>query len=78
MEYFPFIFYYSGVMVSVLTSSAVDLRFKSRSCQTKDLKMYFCCFSAKHAAFMSKNKDRLAWNRDNVDECSNMSVHRLV
>jgi hypothetical protein len=36
-----------GVMVSVLTSSAVDRGFESRSSQTKDYKIGICCFSAK-------------------------------
>ena len=38
-----------GVMVSVLTRSAVDHRFKPLSGQTKDYKIGICCFSAKHA-----------------------------
>ena len=37
-----------GVMVSVLTLSAIDRWFGSRSCQTKDYKIGICCFSAKH------------------------------
>ena len=36
-------------MVSVLTQSAVDHRFKPLSGQTKDYKIGICCFSAKHA-----------------------------
>ena len=32
-------------MVSVLTSSAVDRVFESRSCQTKDFKIGICCFA---------------------------------
>jgi hypothetical protein len=34
-------------MVSVLTSSAVDRGFESRSSQTKDYTIGICCFSAK-------------------------------
>jgi hypothetical protein len=48
------------VMVSEFASSAVDRRFESRSGQTKDYKIGMCCFSAKHAALRSKNKDWLA------------------
>ena len=46
-----------GVMVSMLASSAVDRGFEHRSGQTKDYKIGICCFSAKHAAVMRKNKD---------------------
>ena len=35
-----------GIMVSVLTSSAVDRGFETRSGQTKDYKIGICCFSA--------------------------------
>jgi hypothetical protein len=45
------------VMVSVFASSAVDREFEPRSGQTKDDKIDICCFSAKHAALMSKIKD---------------------
>jgi hypothetical protein len=31
-------------------------------------KMCNCCFSAKHAALRRKNKDWLAWNRENLSE----------
>ena len=53
----------SGVMVSVLTSSAKDHGFQPRSGQTKDYKIgIICCFSAKHAALRRKSKDWLAQN----------------
>ena len=32
-------------IVSVLTPSAVDRVFESRSCQTKDFKIGICCFA---------------------------------
>jgi hypothetical protein len=48
-----------GVMVSVLTSSAVDRGFES---------IGICWFSAKHAALRRKSKDWLARNQDNVSE----------
>jgi hypothetical protein len=37
----------------------VDRGFEHRSGQTKDYKIGFCCFSAKHAALRSKSKDWL-------------------
>ena len=49
-----------GVMVSVLSSSAVDHGFELRSGQTKDYTIGICCFSAKHAALRRKSKDWLA------------------
>jgi hypothetical protein len=36
-----------GVMVSMLSSSAVARAFESRSGQTKDYKIGICCFSAR-------------------------------
>jgi hypothetical protein len=55
-----------GVIVSVLTSSAVDRGVESRSGQTKSYKTGICYFSAKHAALRRKNKDCLARNQDIV------------
>jgi hypothetical protein len=37
----------SGIMVSMLASSAIDRGFEPRSGQTKDYKIGICCFSAK-------------------------------
>ena len=68
----------SGVMVSVLTSSAVNRGFESRSGQTKDYKIGICCFSAKHAALRRKSKDRLTRNQNNVSEWSDMSIRELL
>ena len=48
-----------GVMVSVLTSSAVDPGFEPRSEQTKDYEIGSCCFSAKHAAIIKEKEQRL-------------------
>ena len=39
-----------GVIVSMLTSSAVNRGFEPLSSQTNDYKIGICCFSAKHAA----------------------------
>ena len=57
-----------GVMVSMLTSSAVDRRFEPQSGQTKDYKIGMCCLSAKHTTFRRKSKDGLVRNQDNVSE----------
>jgi hypothetical protein len=65
-----------GVMVSVLTTSAVDRGFEPRSGQTKDYTIGICCFTAKHAALRRKIKDWLAGNQDNVSEWDNMSTRR--
>jgi len=55
-----------GVMVSMLTSSAVDHGFELWSGQTKDYNIGICCFSAKHTSLWSKSKDWLARAQDNV------------
>ena len=49
-------------MVSMIASSAVDRGFEPRAVQTKDYAIGICCFSSKHAALRSKNKDWLARN----------------
>ena len=68
----------SGVMVSVLTSSAVDSGFEPRSGQTKDYKIGICCFSAKHVALRRKSKDWLARNQNNVSDWNDMYTTRTV
>ena len=45
-----------GVMVSVLTTSAVDRGFKPRSGQTQEYKIGICCFCAKNAALGERAK----------------------
>jgi hypothetical protein len=65
-------------MVSVLSSSAVDRGFESRSGQTKDYKIGICCFSAEHTALRRKNQDWLSRNQDNVSEWGDMSICRLL
>ena len=47
-----------GVMVSVLTSSAVYRGFEPWLGETKDYKIVVCCISAKHAAL--RNKDNVS------------------
>jgi hypothetical protein len=60
-------------MVGVLVSSAVDRWFEPRSGKTKDYKIGICCFSTKHAAFISsKRKELMARNQDNVSEWGHM------
>ena len=65
-------------MVSVVSLSAADRVFNARSGQTKDYDIGICCFSAKHAALRSKNKDWFARNQNNVSEWSDMSIHGLL
>ena len=57
----------------MLASSVVDRVFGPWLGQTKDYKIGICCFSAKHAALRSKNKDWLGRNQNNVSEWNNMS-----
>ena len=45
-----------SVVVSVLTSSAVDRGFETRSVPTKDYKIGICCFSFKHTTLRRKSK----------------------
>jgi len=47
----------SGIMVCVLTESAVDRGFEPCSDQTNDYKIGICCFSTKHAALRSRSND---------------------
>jgi len=63
-------------MVSMLASSVVDRGFQFRLGQTKDYNIGICCFSTKHAALRSKNKDWLA--RNNLSEWGDMPIRRLL
>ena len=67
-----------GVIVSVLSSTAVDRGFERRTGQTKDCKIGFCCFSAKHTALRRKSKDWLARNQNNVSKWGDMSIRGLL
>ena len=68
-----------GVMLTVLSSNAVDRGFKPRSGQTtKDYKIGICCFSVKQAGLRRKSKDWFAQNQNNVSECSDMSNRGLL
>ena len=73
-----FIELYGGVMVSVLSSNAVDRGFESQSGQFKDYSIGICFFSTKHAAIRRKSKDWFARNQNNVSEWSNMSTRGLL
>ena len=63
-----------GVMVGVLSLSAVDRGFEPRSGQTKDYKIGICCFFTKLTALREKIKDWLAQNQNNVSEWNDMSI----
>ena len=78
VEFLSIIYCISGMMVSVLTSSAVDRGFEPRSGQTKDYKIGIYCFSANHTALRRKSKDWLARNQNNVSEWSDISTRRLL
>jgi hypothetical protein len=49
-----------------------------RCVHPKTIKLFFCCFSTKHAAWRRKSKGWLARNQNNVSEWSVMSTHRLL
>jgi hypothetical protein len=82
--------WFSGVMVSMLTSSVIDHWFSGVivsmltssviDCwfQTQSGQIDICCFSAKFAVLRSLSKDYLAQNQDNVSEWSDMSTNRLL
>jgi predicted LPLAT superfamily acyltransferase len=67
-----------GIMVSMLTSSAVDRGFELRSGQAKDYKIGICYFSTKQAALRRESKDWLARNQNNVSRWSDMSTIRQL
>jgi len=56
----------------------VDRWFEPWSGQTKDYTIGICCFTAKYAALMRKNKDCLTRNQNNVSEWSDMSTLGLL
>ena len=67
-----------GVMISVLSSSAVDRGFKPRSGQTKDYEFGMCCLSAKHAALRRNSKDWLDRKQNKVSDWSDMSTRGML
>ena len=70
----------AGVIVSMLTLSAVDSEFESRSGQTTEtIKLIFVpSLAIKHATIRRMNKDWLAQNQDDVSEWSDMSASWTV
>jgi hypothetical protein len=60
--YLYLVIHIGRVMVSLLASSLVDRGFEHQSCQTKDYTIDMFCFSTKHAALRSKNKNWLVRN----------------
>ena len=62
------------VIVSVLSSSAVDRGFEPRPGQYN----WYLVFSAKHAALRRKSKYWLARNQDNVSEWGDISIDALL
>ena len=63
-----------SVTLSVFTLSVVDRGIEPWSGQTKDYKIDSFCFSDKHSALRSKNKDCLARNQNNVSEWSDICL----
>jgi rhamnogalacturonyl hydrolase YesR len=64
-------------MVRVLASSVVYHGLETRLGQIKDYEIGICCYSVKHVALRSKNKDYLARNQNNVSEWIDMSAREL-
>ena len=56
----------SGVMVSVLASSAVDRGFESDWVKPKTIKSGICWFFTMHATLRRKSEHGFARNQDNV------------
>ena len=61
-----------------LNSFVEDHGFEPQSIQTEDYKIGIGCFPAWHTTLWRKNKDRMAWNQDNVSEWGNMSTTGLL
>ena len=67
------------LMVSKLAMSAVHVYcgfLSPAQVKTKTVKLVFV--ASKHTTLMSKDKDWLAWNKDNLSEWSNMSTRGLL
>jgi hypothetical protein len=62
-----------GVMVSMLTSSAVDRGFEHGRVKPKTLKLVFGA-----SPLRRNSKDCLAWNQDNVSEWDDVSIGGLL
>ena len=68
----------SGVTISVLVWSAVDIGFHVHVRSYQRIKIDICCFSAKDATLRNKSRDWLVRNLDNVSEWSDMFTDRLL
>ena len=68
----------SGVTISVLVWSAVDIGFQVHVGSYQRIKIDICCFSAKDATLRNKSRDWLVQNLDNVSEWSDMFTDRLL
>ena len=60
--------YTGGVMLSMLTSSAVNRGFVPWSGQTKDYKIGICCIFFMHIAVRNESKDWTAGNQNDMSE----------
>jgi hypothetical protein len=67
-----------SVIISVLSTSGVDRRFKQGASQANDAKFVIYCFFANHAAIGSKIKDWFTRNQDNVSMWSYISTRGLL
>jgi len=67
-----------GVMVSVLTLSAVDCGFKHWYGQIKDYKIGICWFSPENAVLWGKCNNWSARNQNNVSEWKDLSTQGLM
>ena len=68
----------SGVMVSVLASTAVNRELEPWRGQTNDNKMSICCFFPRHAALNSMIKDWFSLEmRIMHDLFLNINVHQI-
>ena len=66
-------------MVCVFTSRAIDHGFEPLLGQIKDYAIVvFLYFSAKHTVLISRSKDWLARNQNNVSDWSDLSIHGVL
>ena len=67
-----------GVMVRMLTLSAVDREFARLEGKTKNYKSEVCCFSSTYTTLTRKSKDWMAQDQQCVCKRSDMSTRGLV
>ena len=68
----------SGVVVSMLASSAVNRGFETPGQVKPKTEIGICCFSAKHEALKRKSKVWLDQKQDIESEWGNMSTGRML